>query len=452
MWPRRAGSPEPVFVRLSNDEPPRRPARRARGVEGEQARMPDTTAEVRPQTGPLAGLRVVEFGHFVAAPFCTRLLADLGAEVIKVEGPEGDPVRGWGMQHQGKSVWWSVHGRNKKCVTLNLKAPEAREIALALVARADAVVENFRPGLMERLGLGPEAIAAARPGGVLVRISGYGQTGPDKMVPAFGVIGEAKGGIRHLTGYPREVSDLPPVRTGVSLGDSLAGLYGAFGLLAALYERTARPSDALRVIDVALTESVFSFLEGIVPEYGFSGAVRQPAGSHLPTAAPTNAYRSRDGAWVLIAANSGPLFARLAGVMGRPDLLRNPDYADNPSRVANVRALDAEISAWTGSLPAAEIFEKLEAVGIPCSKIYDIADIVADRQYQSRQMLRQVFDPAFSRDMLHPAPVPRFDNAAPGGDIFWPGPRVGAHNAEVYQGLLGLAPETLAGLKDKGVI
>lgn len=410
------------------------------------------TTATEPQTGPLAGLRVVEFGHFIAAPFCTRLLADLGAEVIKVEGPEGDPVRSWGHQHEGKSVWWSVHGRNKKCVTLNLKAPEAREIALGLVARADAVVENFRPGLMEKFGLGPDAIELARPDCVLARISGYGQTGPDKMVPAFGVIGEARGGIRHLTGYPKDVSDLPPVRAGVSFGDSLAGLYAAFGILAALHERRGGTSTGLRVIDVALTESVLSFLEGIIPEYGFSGAVRQPAGSQLPTAAPTNAYRSRDGAWVLIAANSGPLFARLAEVMGRPELPENPDYADNPSRVANVAALDAEITAWTELLPAAELFSKLDAAGIPNSKIYDVADIAGDGQYQAREMLRRVYDPVFGRDMLHPAPMPRFDDSAPGGDIFWPGPEIGAHNAEIYGDLLGLPADTIDGLAGKGVI
>jgi formyl-CoA transferase len=407
----------------------------------------------KPQTGPLAGLRVIEFGHFIAAPFATRLLADLGAEVIKVEGPEGDPVRSWGMQHQGKSVWWSVHGRNKKSVTLNLKAPEAHEIALGLIAQADAVVENFRPGLMEKFGLGPDAIAAARPGCVLARISGYGQTGPDRMMPAFGAIGEAKGGIRHLTGYPPEVSDLPPVRTGVALADSLAGLYAAFGVLAALHQRRdCPPGTPCRIVDIALTESVFSFLESIVPEYGFSGAVRQPAGSYVPTAAPNNAYRSGDGAWVLIAANSNPLFARLTQVMGRPELAANPDYVDNPARIANVTALDAEITAWTSTLPAIEIIERLEAVQIPCSKIFDIADIAADRQYQARGMLREVFDPLFGRDMLHPAPMPRFDDSAPGGDIFWPGPAIGAHNAEIYEGLLGLSPEALAELKDKGVI
>jgi len=223
-------------------------------------------------------------------------------------------------------------------------------------------------------------------------------------------------------------------------------------LLAALHERRGRAAGDLRVIDVALTESVLSFLEGIVPEYGFSGAVRQPAGSHLPTAAPTNAYRSQDGAWVLIAANSGPLFAKLAEVMGRPDLPANPDYADNPSRVANVAALDAEITAWTESLPAAEIFARLDTAGIPNSKIYDVADIAADRQYQAREMLRRVYDPAFGREMLHPAPMPRFDDSAPGGGIFWPGPEIGAHNAEVYGGLLGLPAETIAGLAGKGVI
>ena len=407
------------------------------------------------QSGPLQGLKIVEFGHFIAAPFATRVLADMGAEVVKVEPPEGDPVRTWGAQIDGRSLWWSVHGRNKRCVTLNLKSPEAREIALGLVARADAVVENFRPGLMERFGLGPDALAAARPGIVLVRISGFGQTGPRAQDPSFGMIGEAIGGIRHLTGHPPEVSDLPSVRTGVSLGDSVAGLYGAIGLLAALWERRANPpapGAPARIVDVALTESVLSLLEGILPEYGALGRVRGPHGARIPTAAPSSAYRCADGAWVVIGGNSQPLFRRLAGLMGRPDLADDPRFPDNPSRVKNVDALDAEIGAWTALRPADEIVADLEEAGIPASKIYTVADIAADAQYRAREAVRAVPDPVLGQDILHPAPVPRFDGPGPREGVAWTGPAVGAHNDDVYGGLLGLAPERLDALRRSGTI
>jgi formyl-CoA transferase len=406
-------------------------------------------------SGPLQGLKIVEFGHFIAAPFATRVLADMGAEVVKVEPPEGDPVRTWGAQIDGRSLWWSVHGRNKRCVTLNLKSPEAREIALGLVARADAVVENFRPGLMERFGLGPDALAAARPGIVLVRISGFGQTGPRAQEPSFGMIGEAIGGIRHLTGHPPEVSDLPSVRTGVSLGDSVAGLYGAIGLLAALWEQRASqpaPGTPARIVDVALTESVLSLLEGILPEYGALGRVRGPHGARIPTAAPSSAYACADGAWVVIGGNSQPLFRRLAGLMGRPELADDPRFPDNPSRVRNVDALDAEIGAWTALRPADEIVADLEEAGIPASKIYTVADIAADAQYRAREAVRAVPDPVLGQDILHPAPVPRFDGAGPREGVAWTGPAVGAHNDDVYGGLLRLAPERLDALRRSGTI
>lgn len=406
-------------------------------------------------SGPLQGLRIVEFGHFIAAPFATRVLADMGAEVIKVEPPEGDPVRSWGAQIDGRSLWWSVHGRNKRCVTLNLKSPGAREIALDLVARADAVVENFRPGLMEKFGLGPDELAKVRPGVVLVRISGFGQTGPRALDPSFGMIGEAIGGIRHLTGHPPEVSDLPSVRTGVSLGDSVAGLYGAIGLLAAVHERRENPpapGAPARVVDVALTESVLSLLEGMLPEYGALGRVRGPNGARIPTAAPSSAYRCADGAWVLIGANSQPLWRRLAELMAKPGLADDPRFLDNPLRVKNVDVLDAEIGAWTAQRPADAVVADLDRAGIPASKIYTVADIVADAQYQARHAVKPVQDPVLEQAILHPAPVPRFAGDGPAEGIAWTGPAVGAHNDDVYGGMLGLSPARLAALRDSGTI
>jgi crotonobetainyl-CoA:carnitine CoA-transferase CaiB-like acyl-CoA transferase len=268
--------------------------------------------------GPLTGLRVLEIGHFVAAPFCTRILGDLGADIVKIEPPGGDPVRQWGAQIDGNSLWWSAHGRNKRSVTLNLKSPKARDIVLGLVRDCDVVVENFRPGQLARMGLGDAALREARPDLVIAHISGYGQDGPYRDRAAFGVIGEAIGGLRFLTDHAPGTSDLPPVRVGVSIGDSLAGLYAAFGIVSALWQRDRAAGDGKgRTLDVALTEAVLSLMEGMLPEYGALGTIRQPTGSRIPTAAPSSAYPSADGKWILIAANSDPLFARLASLIGR---------------------------------------------------------------------------------------------------------------------------------------
>ncbi|MEM1160523.1 MAG: CoA transferase [Pseudomonadota bacterium] len=406
------------------------------------------------QSGPLTGTRIVEFGHFIAAPFATRVLADMGAEVIKVEPPGGDPVRGWGSQLDGQSLWWSTHARNKKCVTLNLKAPEARQIALDLVAASDGVVENFRPGLMERFGLGPDDVASVKPGCPLVRVSGFGQTGPRAKDASFGLIGEAIGGIRHLTGYPRSESALPPVRTGVSLGDSVAGLYGALGLLAVMREQAGTPpapGDPARVVDVALTESVLSLLEGVLPDYGALGQVRQPAGSRIMTAAPSNAYLCADDAWAIIGANSPPLFEKLMVLIGKPHLAKDPRFADNEGRLAHVDALDAEITEWTRARPAHEIIADLENADIPSSKIYDAADIVSDPQYQARGTVQPVPDPLFGKDILHTSPVPRF-SGGPAEAIAWPGPAIGAHNEEIYGALLGVDADRLSALSGAGII
>lgn len=401
----------------------------------------------KPDTSPLAGVRVLELGHYVAAPFATRLLGDLGAEVIKIEPPGGDPVRQWGQRYQGSAPWWSVHARNKRCITLDLKKPEARAIVLDLIKHCDALVENFRPGQLERMGLGAAALRGVRPDLVIARISGYGQDGPDRDKAAFGVIGEAVGGLRHLTNHPPGTSDLPPVRVGVSIGDSIAGIYAALGVVAALLrrQRTGAPGD----VDVALTESVFSLLEGALPEYGALGTIRQPSGGGIATAAPSNAYRTRDAIWVLIAANSDPLFRRLATEMGQPDLATHADYAGNQQRVANAAALDRLIGDWTAGLDAAELEAALRRADIPHTRVFTIADIAADAQFRARGMVQQVDDPLLG-PVLHPGMVPRMDSqpAAPRTT----GPAIGADNEAILTGLLGYTAERFAVLKSRDVL
>lgn len=377
----------------------------------------------------LNGLRVLEIGHFVAAPFCTRLLADLGADVIKLEPISGDPVRQWGEQIDGRSLWWSVHGRNKRSLALDLKSPEARAIVLRLVAGCDVLVENFRPGQLARMGLDDATLRAARPDLVIAHISGYGQTGPWRDRAAFGVIGEAIGGLRHLTNHPPGTYDLPPVRVGVSIGDSIAGLYAAFGIMAALWQRDRKDGDgAGRSLDVALTESVFSMMEAMLPEYGKLGKIKQPTGGGIATAAPSNAYPASDGGFVLIAANSEPLFKRLADLIGRPELPADPRFAGNIARVENSVALDMLIAGWTRTLTAAELEAALSQADIPNSKAYTAADAADDAQYRYRGMVREVEDP-FLGTMLHAGIVPHVPESP--GAIRWVGPEIGQHSQEV---------------------
>lgn len=403
---------------------------------------------------PLSGLTVLELGHFIAAPFCTRLLADLGAEVIKVEPPgRGDPVRRWGAIPEGQeeSVWWSVHGRNKKSVGINLKTGDGIDLVKKLIGRVDAVVENFKPGQLAKWGLDDAEIKKANPDIVVVHISGYGQSGPERDRAAFGLIGEAIGGLRYLTGYPSDVSDLPPVRTGISIGDSIAGLYGAIGLLSALFAKKLGDAGAENtVVDVALTESVFSLLEGCLPEYGYFGAVRQPQGSALATTAPSNAYPSADGAWFLIGANSDSLFGRLCRAMDREDMLIDPRFTDNPTRVRNAAALDSEIAAWTRTRSIETLEAEMKAADIPSSRIYSIADIAGDEQFRSRRMIRSVQDPRLG-EVLHPGLVPSV-GTADNDPVRWTGPTVGAHNDDVLAGMLKLSDADLARLRREGTI
>jgi formyl-CoA transferase len=387
------------------------------------------------RTGPLAGLKLLEIGHYIAAPFCTRVLADLGAEVIKIEPPGGDPVRDWGASHNGHPVWFSIHGRNKLSVTLDLK--RQRDTALKLAARADALVENLRAGQLERLGLGPDALHQVNPGLVIARISGYGQDGPYRDKPAFGAIGEAMGGIRHLTGYPTGTTELAPPRCGISISDDLAGLYAGIGLLAAIWQRDVQGTGRGRVVDVNLVDSVFSLMEGMLPEYAMDGRVRQPVGAAIPTAAPTNTYPCADGRFLCIAGNSDLIFRRLMGAIGRPELADDPGYATNADRCARRDALDAVIAAWTRTQPAKTAQDRLEAADVPCSRLYDIADCAADPHFVARKSVQEIDDPLIGRT-LHPGPAIRLDGDPPEAVVAWPGRPAGADTDYVLHTLLGL--------------
>ncbi|MET0544610.1 MAG: CoA transferase, partial [Variovorax sp.] len=336
-------------------------------------RSTDTSTDT-PATGPLRGLRVVELGQLIAGPFAARTLADFGAEVVKIEPPgTGDPLRQWRLLKDGTSVWWQAQSRNKRSLALDLREPEAQAIVRQLATEADVLIENFRPGAMEGWGLGPEALHALNPSLVMLRISGYGQTGPYRDRPGFGVVAEAMGGLRHLTGEPGRV----PVRVGVSIGDTLASLHGVIGVLLALQHRNATSSSSMpkgqgQVIDVALYEAVFNCMESLLPEYSAFGAVREAAGSALPGIAPTNAYRCSDG-YAIVAGNGDSIFRRLMQCIGRADLAADPALASNAGRVAQVEMIDAAIGDWTDSRTVAEVLAALEAAHVPAGRIYTVA-------------------------------------------------------------------------------
>ncbi|KVT91272.1 CoA-transferase [Burkholderia ubonensis] len=334
-------------------------------------------------TRPLDGIRVLELGQLIAGPFAGRMLAEFGADVIKVEPPgAGDPLRKWRMLHDGTSVWWAAQSRNKTSLTLDLRTPEGQDVIRRLVADADVLIENFRPGTLEGWGLGWDALSAINPGLIMLRVSGYGQTGPYRDRPGFGVIAEAMGGLRHLTGEPGRT----PVRVGVSLGDSLSGLHGLIGVLLALRHREQQGGNG-QVVDVALYESVFNLMESLLPEYAVFGAVREAAGSSLPGVAPTNAYRCRDGRYALIAGNGDSIFRRLMALVGRPDLGDDPALAHNDGRVAQVERIDAAIGAWTALQDRDDVLAALNEARIPAGRIYDVADIAADPHYHARGMI-----------------------------------------------------------------
>lgn len=385
-------------------------------------------------TGPLAGLKVLELGQLIAGPFAGKTLGDFGAEVIKVEPPgDGDPLRKWRLLHQGTSVWWQVQSRNKQSVVLDLRTAEGRADVAALAADCDVLIENFKPGTMEKWGLGYEALAAANPGLIMLRISGYGQTGPYRDLPGFAVVAEAMGGLRHLMGEPGR----PPVRAGVSLGDTLAALHGVIGVLLALQARgrsvsAEAPKGRGQVVDVALYESVFNCMESLLPEYSAFGTVRQPAGSALPGIAPSNAYRCADGQ-VVIGGNGDSIFKRLMAAVGRDDLALDPGLADNAQRAARADELDAAITAWTVQRPVASVVAELQAVSVPVGRIYTVADIAADPHFQARGMLDQATTPD-GLTVAVPGIVPKL-SATP-GSVRSPAPTLGEHTAQVLAALL----------------
>ncbi len=336
-------------------------------------------------TAALAGLKVVEMGQLIAGPFVGKTLGDFGADVVKIEAPgTGDPLRNWRLVQDGTSVWWQVQSRNKRSIALDLRSPEGQDIARQLIAQADVLVENFRPGTLEAWGLSYEALSRDNPGLIMLRISGYGQTGPYRDLPGFGAIGEAMGGLRHLTGEPGRL----PVRCGVSIGDTLAALHGTIGVLTALHHRNAHGGRG-QVIDVALHEAVFNVMESLVPEYSAFGVVREPAGSALPGIAPSNAYRCSDGGVVLVAGNGDSIFKRLMAAIGRDDLGQDPQLADNAGRVQRVAELDAAIEAWTTQHPTAQVLAVLGQAQVPAGRAYTAQDIVEDPHYQARDMVLQ---------------------------------------------------------------
>jgi crotonobetainyl-CoA:carnitine CoA-transferase CaiB-like acyl-CoA transferase len=395
-------------------------------------------------TGPLNGVRVIEIGTLIAAPFAARLMGEFGAEVIKIESMgQGDPLRKWRKLHEGTSLWWYLQSRNKKSLSLNLKSPEGIEIVKRLAESADVLIENLRPGALEKLGLGWDVLHALNPKLTLVRISGYGQSGPYRDRPGFGAIGEAMGGIRYTTGTPGS----PPARVGVSLGDSLASMHAVMGALMSLLRVKTGQGDG-QIVDVSLVESVFNLMESLVPEYDMLGHVRERSGGALPGIAPSNTYPTADGAYVVIAGNSDPIFKRLMQTIGRPDLGEAPEFAQNDGRAAQSEMLDAAISAWSSSLPINDVLQALEQAEVPAGRIYNVADIVADPHYQAREMILDAQLPGGTHVKM-PGIVPKLSETP--GSVNWQGPALGQHTDSVL-GDLGMTAADIAQLKTDGVV
>lgn len=392
----------------------------------------------------LEGIRVLDLTQYEAGPSCTQMLAWLGAEVIKIEPPgSGDPLRKWRKLHQGTSLWWYAQARNKKSVTLDLKHAEAQEIVRKLVAGADIVVENFRPGAMEKWGLGWERLSKLNPGLVMVRLSGFGQTGPYRDRPGFGAIGESMGGMRYVTGYP----DRPPVRVGISIGDSIAALHGVIGALMALHHRNVNGGRG-QYVDVALYEAVFNMMESVLPEYDMFGFVRERSGASLPGIVPSNTYVTRDNKYVVIGANADSIFKRMMNAIGRPDLATDPALAHNDGRVARTGEIEKVIGDWVAAHDLAHVLDMLEKADVPSGKIYDIADIARDPHYAMREMIQQ-FTLKDGKTLKLPGIVPILSDTP--GDTKWVGPALGEHTAEVLAAL-GYGEKQRWELKRRGII
>jgi formyl-CoA transferase len=398
--------------------------------------------------GPLAGVRVLELGMLLAGPFTGRLLGDMGAEVIKVEPPgKPDPLREWGKaRYRGRSLWWGVQSRNKKCVTLNLRVEKGQQLLLELARQSDVLVENFRPGTLEKWNIGWERLSEANPSLVLCRVSGYGQTGPYAPRAGFASVAEAMGGIRHINGFPGE----PPPRMHISLGDSLAGMFAVQGVLAALYRRDALGGGRGQVVDVSLLESCFALLESMVPEYDRLGIVRGPGGTGLQGVAPSNIFKSRDGKWIVIAANADNVFRRLCEAMGRPELVEDERFSTHLARGDNQEEIEGVVADWAARHDADEIDRRLNDAGVICGPIYTIADIFEDEHVRAREMLVEHEDPDFGT-YIGPGIVPKFSETP--GEVRWSATwEHGSHNREVYGDLLGLSDKDLAELAEEGVL
>lgn len=396
-------------------------------------------------TKPLKGLKILEMGQLLAGPFASVLLAWFGAEVIKIEPPgTGDPLRTWRKLHNGTALWWYILGRNKKCITLNLRESKGQEIARRLAQNVDAVVENFKPGTLEKWGLGYEQLKEINPGVIMVRVSGWGQTGPHSQKPGYASVAEGVGGLRYVNGYP----DRPPTRTNLSLGDTLAGLHAALGLMTAIYHRDVNGGHG-QVVDVAIYESVFNMMESLVPEYDMYGEIRERQGSRLTGVVPTNTYLCKDGKYIIIGGNGDSVFKRFMHAIGRSDLAEDPRFEHNNNRVEHEGEIDDAISNWTNGHTYQEVLGALEQAQVPAGPIYSIADIMQDEHYIARGMFENATLPDGTQVKL-PTFAPKFNNTP--GSTEWVGPPLGAHNNEIYCGVLGMCEGELAELREQGII
>ncbi|MFN5352877.1 MAG: CaiB/BaiF CoA transferase family protein [Burkholderiaceae bacterium] len=413
--------------------------------------------EDKKPTGPLAGIKVLELGTLIAGPFCARMLGEFGADVIKIESPQGgDPIRQWRVLKDGNSLWWSIQSRNKKSITLNMKDKRAQDIARRLALDADIVIENYRPGVLEKWDLGYEQLKAINPALIMVRLSGYGQTGPMRDAPGFGAIGESMGGIRYVSGHP----DRPPVRIGISIGDSIASMHGAMGALMALRHRdvtggrwNGQTGEACKagqgqMVDVALYEAVFNMMESLVPEYDHAGVVRERTGGALPGIVPSNTYTTADGENIVIAGNGDAIFKRLMSAIGREDMATDPQLANNAGRVPRTQEIDDAIQAWCSSQRIDTALAALQAADVPVSKIYSVRDMMQDPQFLARQMFEQHLFKDGTPVKL-PAVTPKLSET-PGGTR-WIGPELGEHTDEVLASL-GYSAEQIAALREDGVL
>ncbi|GAB3249326.1 CaiB/BaiF CoA transferase family protein [Arthrobacter pigmenti] len=397
--------------------------------------------------GALAGMRVLEIGTLVAGPFAGRLLGDMGAEVIKIEAPgKPDPLRTWGQAEEaGHHFFWTVHARNKSCITLDLRSPQGQEIFLELVERSDVIVESFRPGTLEKWSLGYDVLAERNSEIILARVSGYGQTGPKSHEPGYASVAEAVSGIRYLNGYP----DQPPPRLALSVGDSLGGIFAVQGVLAALVARSRTGRG--QIVDAALSEACLAITESVIPDYDVAGHIRQPSGTRLEGIAPSNLYEASDGTWVIIAANQDTLFARLCALMGQPEMARDERFATHVARGRNQNELDDIIADWAKGFDAEELLKILSDAGVVCGPVNNVADVVQDDQFQFRDMLINHFDERMGRNVLGPGVTPKLSSTP--SSVRWAGPpKPGSHNTNIYSDLLGYSSEQLENLTASHVI